>query len=345
VVRASRRPPSRGTPRLGAETLQLDALAKELKKGTIRPAYLLAGEEALHRDDALDALKAAVLDGAADDFNYDRLDGSRTTPQTLLESVERLPVMAQRRLVLLSEPEGRRSGAKALVEALPDVVKSLREGDGTVLVVTTPKVDKRSRFYKAFADPAAVVECEAPKNARSLHAFIAAEAKRQGVEIAAGVPELLAERIGPQLLLLRHEVAKASLLAGPGEVVTRANADASVAQVAEEPIWDLTDAIGEGRGGEAIALLARLLDGGNPGQPLLGALASHFRKLATVRGGGSVPGPPFIKQKLEQQARRYPPRRLETCLRAIHRADVELKGGSVMRPERALEQLVLGLAG
>ncbi len=286
-----------------------------------------------------------MLDGAADDFNYDRLDGSRTTPQTLLESVERLPVMAQRRLVLLSEPEGRRAGAKALVDALPDVVKGLREGDGTVLVVTSPKVDKRSRFYKAFADPAAVVECEAPKNARSLHAFIAAEAKRQGVEIAAGVPELLAERIGPQLLLLRHEVAKASLLAGPGEVVTRAHVDASVAQVAEEPIWDLTDAIGEGRGGEAIALLARLLDGGSPGQPLLGALASHFRKLATVRGGGSVPGPPFIKQKLEQQARRYTSAQLLHCLREIHHADLALKGVGELPEDIALERLVMGLSG
>jgi len=290
-----------------------------------------------------------VLDGGADDFNFDRLDGAKTTPQTLLESVERLPVMATRRLVLLVEPDGRRAGAKALLDALPDVVKSLTsqpEGEGTVLVVTTPKADKRSRFYKAFAaDPAAVIECDPPKNGKPLFAFIAAEAKRQGIEVEAGVPELLAERIGPQLLMLRHEIAKASLLAGPGEKVTRAHVDASAAQVAEEPIWDLTDAIGEGRGGEAIALLGRLLEAGNAGPPLLGALAAHFRKLATVRGGGPVAGPPFVRQKLERQARRYTSAQLLRCLREIHHTDLALKGVGALPEELALERLVLGLSG
>jgi len=316
-----------------------------LKKGTIRPAYLLAGDEALYRDDALAALRGAVLDGAADDFNYDRLDGSRTTAQTLLESVERLPVMARRRLVLLIEPEGRTAGARALVEVLPDVVRKLCEGEGTVLVVTAAKVDKRSRFFKAFSGEAAVVECDAPKKAKDLHAFIAAESKRQGIEVAAGVPELLAERIGPQLLMLRGELAKASLLAGPGEKVSRAHVDASAAHVAEEPIWDLTDAIGEGRGGDAIAVLGRLLDGGSPGQALLGALANHFRKLAAVRGGGSVPGQPFVRQKLERQARRYTSTQLLRCLREIHHTDLALKGLGALPEELALERLVLGLAG
>jgi len=317
-----------------------------LKKGAIRPAYLLAGEEALHRDDAFEALRGAVLDGGADDFNFDRLDGARTTPQILLESVERLPVMAARRLVLLVEPDGRRAGAKALVEALPDVVKSLAEREGTTLVVMATKVDKRSRFYKAFAAaPCVVVECNPPKNGRPLFKFIEAEAARQGIEVERGVAELLAERVGPQLLLLRHELAKASLLAGPGETVTRAHVDASSAQVAEEPIWDLTDAIGEGRGGEALTTLARLLDGGNAGAPLLGALASHFRKLASVRGGGQVAGPPFVKQKLERQARRYTSAQLLRCLREIHHTDLALKGVGALPEELALERLVLGLSG
>lgn len=325
--------------------MQLDALTKELKKGAIRPAYLLAGQEALFRDDALAALRAAVLGGPADDFNFDRLDGERSTAQLLQEAAARLPVMAPRRLVLLVEPDGRKAGAKVLVESIPDVVKSLKDRDDAVLVVTASKVDKRSRFYKAFAEPATVIECEPPKGGRSVAAFVKAEAKRQGLEVEAGVPELLAERIGPQLLLLRNELAKASLLAGPGEAVSRAHVDASVAQVAEEPIWDLTDAIGEGRHGEAIAMLARLLQTGSPAPALLGTLASHFRKLAKVRGGTDVGGPPFVKQKLERQARRYTSAQLLRCMREIHRTDLALKGVGSLPEEIALERLVLGLAG
>jgi DNA polymerase III delta subunit len=63
-----------------------------------------------------------------------------------------------------------------------------------------------------------------------------------------------------------------------------------------------------------------------------------------VEQGEPIKGPPFVVRKLEQQARRFPSARLLGCLRAIHRADVELKGAGVLRPERALEQLVIQLA-
>ena len=39
--------------------MKLDELEKELKKAVIRPAYLLAGEEPLLRDDALAVIRAA----------------------------------------------------------------------------------------------------------------------------------------------------------------------------------------------------------------------------------------------------------------------------------------------
>jgi len=45
-----------------------EQLAKELAEGQIRPAYLLAGSEALLRDDVLDVLRTRILDGAADDW-------------------------------------------------------------------------------------------------------------------------------------------------------------------------------------------------------------------------------------------------------------------------------------
>jgi DNA polymerase-3 subunit delta len=170
------------------------------------------------------------------------------------------------------------------------------------------------------------------------------EAQRQGVELAADAAGLLGERIGPQLLLLRQEIEKAALLAGPGTRIERKDVELSVAAVAEEPIWDLTDAIGQGQTANAVDLLARMLNHGAAAPAILGALASHFRKLVRVGHGESVAGPPFVVRKLEQQARRLTPRRLVICLRAIHRTDVELKGASVMRPDRALEQLVLVLA-
>jgi len=254
--------------------------------------------------------------------------------------------MARRRLLILSGPDRARGAAgQSLLDAVAEWTTAAAPDAATVLVVTSERPDRRTRWFKAFRDPAAVVDCTAPGDARSLAAFLREEASRQGVGLEADAAGLLAERIGPQLLMLRQERAKAALLAGPGQRVERRHVEVSTSVVAEQPIWDLTDAIGEGRAADALSLLARLQAGGAPPPVLLGTLAAHFRKLARVRHGGAVAGPPFVVRKLERQAGRYSPARLRACLGAIHRADVSIKGASTLPPERELERLVLGLSG
>ncbi|MCZ6464858.1 MAG: DNA polymerase III subunit delta [Proteobacteria bacterium] len=324
--------------------MNVEELSRELAEGELRPAYLLAGEEPLLRDDALLALRRAVLAGGPEDFNHQRL-GADATAGELRDAVATLPVMAEHRLVMLDDPsKGRRAGAKALADALADVVSDVTAQAQTVLVVVSAKPDRRSRWVKAFQSPAAVVDCQPPKGQRALLDFLRKEAKRQVLTLAPGAAELLAERVGPQLLVLRQELEKAALLAGAGEAITRHHVEAGSSLLAEQPIWDLTDAIGEGRIDTALVQLGRMQGAGAPAPVILGALASHFRRLARTRSGASVPGPPFVVRKLEGQARRYSLARLVSCLDAIHRTDTALKGAGALPPDLALERLVLGLA-
>jgi len=318
-------------------------LRVELAAGTLRPAYLVAGEEPLLRDDAVAALREAVLRDGPEEFNSDRLEGAATSPATLLDAVRSLPVLAPRRLVVLRDPEAARGGERRLPEAVADIVAELKEGSETVLVVVAARVDGRARWVKAFGAEARI-DCDPPRRAREIAAFARAEAERQGVDLEPGAADLLAERVGPQLMMLRQEIAKAALLAGPGETVSRAHVGVGTADVAEEPIWDLTDAIGEGRAADALGVLAKLLRAGAPPPVVLGALANHFRRLLRVRAGGRVAAAPFVRRKLERQAGRYRERRLLACLRAIQQADLALKGAGGLRPELVLERLVMGLA-
>jgi DNA polymerase-3 subunit delta len=232
-----------------------------------------------------------------------------------------------------------------LLDAVADWV-SADEPEGppetSVLVVAASRADKRQRWVKAFGK--AVVVCEAPKRSRDLAAFVQEEATRQDVVLERGVAEALAERVGPQLMLLRNEIAKLALLAGPGETVSRAHVGAGTALSAEEPIWDLTDAIGEGRSADALRVLGRLLAAGEAPPLLLGALVSHFRRLARTAAGAEVPGPPFVRKKLAAQARRYGAARLRSALAALQETDLALKGAGHLKPELSLERLVLALA-
>jgi DNA polymerase-3 subunit delta len=317
-----------------------DDLQAELEQGRLRPAYLFAGAEPLLRDDCLSALRRVVVEEGAADFNLDRFRGDQVKPSVLEDALKTLPVMAERRLVVLEDPESRRGAA--LGDALAALVPTLESGGSTVLAVRSAKADKRSRWVKALAD--GFVDCDPPKKSRDIAAFVRVEADRQGLTLERGAAEALAERVGPQLLLLRQEIAKLGLLAGADGKITRAHVGAGTPQVAEEPIWDLTDAIGEGRTADAVALLTRLSSAGAPAPVILGSLVSHFRRLMRAGHGGNVAGPPFVRKKLESQARRYGARRLRSCLDAIHETDLAIKGAGALRPELALERLVLALA-
>ncbi len=318
-------------------------LTQELASGHRRPAYLLAGAEPLLREDAQRAIQAAVLGPEGSDFHHDRLDGESASAGELIDAVRALPVMAPSRLVVVREPEARR-GKASLSEALPDAIAALPDDGSAVLVVVAAKIDKRSKWVKAFKEPLSLVACDPPRPGKALLGFIREEAKRQGLSLGPGAAEALAEATGPQLLLLRHELEKAALLAGDGETVTRAHVTAGVSEAGDDPIWDLTDAIGEGRSADALKVLAGMRASGAPPPVLLGSLASHFRKLARARHGGTLSGHPFAVKKLERQAGRYAPARLIACLRAIQEADELLKGAGASPPELTLERLVLGLS-
>lgn len=312
----------------------------ELAAGSLRPAYLFAGGEPLLRDDCLRALRAVVVDEGMADFNFERHGADALSPAALEDALKMLPVMAERRLVVVEDPEGRRG--RGLVDALATLVPELPEGGSTVLAVRCEKIDRRARWVKVFGD--GLVDCSPPTKSREVAAFVRSEAGRQGLTLERGAAEALAERTGPQLLLLRQEIAKLGLLAGEGSRITRAHVGVGTPQVAEEPIWDLTDAIGEGRTADAVALLTRLLGAGAPAPVVLGSLVSHFRRLLRAGHGGAVAGPPFVRKKLESQARRYGAQRLRACLDAIHETDLAIKGAGALRPELALERLVLALA-
>ena len=317
-------------------------LERELAQRGPRRAYLLAGSESLLREDALAVLRRAVIGDGDPAFLVDRFDGN-ASPGEVSDALDTLPVIAARRLVVLVEPEGRRGSSRALLDAVAEWIEGRgEESSPSVLVVAASQPDRRARWVKAFGD--AVVACDAPRAAREIAAFVRDEAARQQVPLERGVAEALAERIGPQLQLLRMEIGKLALLAGPGNPVSRAHVGVGTALATEEPIWDLTDAIGEGRTADALRVLTRLLGAGEPPPVLLGALVSHFRRLLRTAAGEEVAGPPFVRKKLASQAKRYGPARLRAALGALHETDLALKGAGALRPDLALERVVLALA-
>ena len=165
------------------------------------------------------------------------------------------------------------------------------EREDVVLVVTAERVDRRARWVKAFRDPAAQVSCDPPKGARAVVAFVRAEAGRQGLKLGAGAADALAERIGPQLLALRQEIAERS----DGQLVPESiDADEAlfdagyVEAVAAEPGRQ-----GLGFGTSVMRAVARLI----AAHHRLGALSTGEHHFYERLGWERWQGPTFVRNR------------------------------------------------
>ena len=103
-----------------------------------------------------------------------------------------------------------------------------------------------------------VLAYEAPRE-RDLPNKLVAEARDRGFELEPAAARLLVERMGTSTVRLRNEVERLALWAGEGGSVTVAELEEMVSDTSEEATWSLTDALVEGRAGDATLAAERLI--------------------------------------------------------------------------------------
>jgi len=84
-------------------TPTISDLIKEVKSGKVPPVYLLCGEEHFLIEKALKSLLDILLQPETRDFNLNLLDGTIVTIQDILSAVEVYPIIADWRVVVVSE--------------------------------------------------------------------------------------------------------------------------------------------------------------------------------------------------------------------------------------------------
>ncbi|MCA9712037.1 MAG: DNA polymerase III subunit delta, partial [Myxococcales bacterium] len=331
-------------------------------KGGIPPVVLLFGTEPAPMSARLQELRAALLVPGMEAFNHERFAGRELEALApVLDACGQLPMMAERRLVELSDPElvgkGRTSGGKASLDALVDYMAS--PNPTTVLVLTSSGIDGRSRLVTAAKKAGWVERFEPIKRDGDAVAFVQGEARRTGVEIDGHTAAELVQLVGTGPSDLVHALERASLHAGQGQPVTGRDLEAVVGHTREAVVFELTDAVGMGDGPRALVVLARLFhESSQPeiGQSLavLSMLIRQVRLVFCARmvGPGSIEAvagvPPFVARKLAGQARRFDEVRLRRAYAALARLDRDIKGGAhsvTKAPYVALQRFILDVCG
>ena len=330
-----------------ASDADVDVLLREIRAGKAAPVYLVHGPERYLADRAVAALVEALLEGAPRDFNLDRFDGKGCDAERLLAAARSFPMMARRRVVLVRDAEQLAPAALAkLSEYAADPAPT------TALVLSAEKIDLRKKAVHALRDAAKVVECK-KVYARHLPGWITRMAKAEGRRIEPDAVDALVRLVGADLALLESETRKAALLAEEGEPIAARHVRAVVADLREETVFELGDAVAGRAAGDALRILGKMIEGNAEPLHVLWSVGKHLRTLAmaddAVRQGKravealhAMDVREFLVEKYAGQLRRFAPGQLKRAYLAVRDADLALKSSKL--PGRlVLEKLVLDL--
>ncbi|TXH06384.1 MAG: DNA polymerase III subunit delta [Nevskiaceae bacterium] len=252
--------------------LNAHQLAAHLAKG-LAPVYVVAGEEPLLVQEALDAIRAAARRQGYSEREV--LDADKSFDwQRVVDACASLSLFASRRIVEIRLPSGAPGveGGKVLTQLAkappPDVL----------LLLTCEAIDWRSRqggWYSAIENGGAALYFE-PMPAGELPNWLAARARAAGVELDAEALTLLAQRTEGNLLAAAQDVEKLKLLF-PGQRISAAELEQAVADSARYEAFDFIALMQMGDAAGAVRSLARLREEGVEVLEILGALLWSLR--------------------------------------------------------------------
>jgi DNA polymerase-3 subunit delta len=326
--------------------------------------YILYGDDALSRREALQDLKAELDSDGMLSTNTVSLAAAQTTPQEVIAACDTAPFLGRCRLVIVeglfsSAAQGGRRTARAGSKGAPGAGpwQSLceyvdRMPETTVLVLVDGAVAPAHPLLEALRPRARVSAFPLPEP-RAVPAWIAARARKMGLRLEPRAASLLADLVGNDTWALANEMEKLAAFSN-GQPVREADVRSLVPAASELTIWDLLDAIVEARPAPVVRLLHDLLARGQNPSALLKAIETRYRRLAVAREmldagatashiGSQLGTRGYALERLLDQASRQPLPAIRAALARIVEADAAVKSG-LYDEEVSLEILTQDLA-
>jgi DNA polymerase-3 subunit delta len=340
-------------------------LKKHLKQEEPARLYVLYGEEPyLSAHYAEQIVRRAMGKGAEDnplgEFNYQKFDGQEASWDAIEEAAEALPLMADRKCVLVKDYDVAGAGTAL------DRVMALAEDppEDTVLIfqmdAVKPEVKKSAKWrqFLAAAEKSGVCVLFKRKTEGDIVKLLCSGAYRRGCLLTADTARLLVEQCGNDLNLLLNELDKLCAMAlgtadKDAEVqpeITRSLVERSATKNLEASVFDLSKAILQNQYDKAYTILHRLFSQKEDPVSILAVLSNAYADLyrAKVAGAAGVPaesltadfsyrGREFRLRYAARDCSRLSIQVLRESLEILARADITLKS-SRMEKTTVLEQ-------
>ena len=311
---------------------------KECIKNGGANLYVFYGAESYLTEQYARMVARETVEEGFDAFNLQRFDGQEVTAAELEDAVEALPLMTDRKCVMVRDYDVSGSEGERVLQLMEQVP------DSCVLVFwqMTVTPDKRKNAWKEFikiAQEKGVLMHFERKDVSDTSKMLAAGAKRRGCLLDVADARYLVEQVGNDLNLLIHELDKLCALAGEQGTVTRGMIDAACPKNLEAKVFDLSKAILYRRSQQAFDLLHQLRVQREEPIAVLGVLSNAFSDLYRGKVASAAGMPPealarafksyknkeFRLKNGARDSARISVDALRRCLEVLAETDVTLK--------------------
>jgi DNA polymerase-3 subunit delta len=270
---------------------------REIRKGPLLPFYYFWGPERWLIDEALKKIEERALSPATRDFNREVLDAPETSAESLLASLQSFPVRSPRRLVIIrqADPLWKKT-------PLPFVDYFQDPNPQTCAVFIGEKADLRAKFFQALEKKGAVIPFYPPFE-KDLHRWVQTQSEQLGCSIAEGAAHLLVERIGSNLQEIRTELEKLTLGKASRKRIEEEDILALTEDTRSESPFELPQAVGRRNAREALRLLHKNLQQGEPPVLLFSLMVRHLRLLQRAK---NLRAEGLSKKEVEGKIRIHP---------------------------------------
>ena len=371
--------PSRATPlKSFASTDRF--LVEIASPATLRPGYVLLGDEAFLYQRCRHGVLAVLAPPEARDFSLHDFDLADTPIFEVLDCAQTPSLMAPFQVIFVRNLKllyGRGS-KKAEFAALDAYFRSHNPQAVLLFVADHLRIptdlrrmdyqdkERYDRIRETLGEWCGMVELARVAESDAVR-WVTLEAESRGIRFDPDAARELVDALGADMMLVSSELEKLCLyVGGSGTVegknrITLGDVETMVLAAKQRSLYELTDAISQRDRTRALLLLHGLLNASDGGEDAaighLYMLARTFRQMLiilekNVRDSRAIWAvlwqgfrmPPFAAEDLIRQARRYKSRRdLTRALRLVARADLELRS-SPANKLLVLERLILALA-
>ncbi len=311
-----------------------EQFSKHLDKGEPHPFYLFYGDEIFLAEDAIQKLKAKVFEDSLADFNLDHFYGGELDVSDLGAAIETLPMMGQKRLVILKDAHLLKAND---LEKIAEFVSI--PIDTTIFVAFFQNVDQRKKIFKDLFKKMTVVAF-AEISDRFIPSWIDRLVRSYGKTIAPPVAIALQNLVGNRLIDLNNEINKLSLYVGEKREIEISDIEAVVSKYKMDSVFELTNAIAAKQTEKALKIQKYLLDQGESEVGILAMITRHMRILLLTqealqkRMNGPalsqyVGVPPYFVNQYVQNSRDWPYARLTKAYQKLLETDRNLKSSPV----------------